>query len=77
MLYLEALYTVGAGSKALCHAVQLLVIITILSLFADLQLIERGHTHIDVALLKEGSAVAEQEGEEQSPDVCTVDICIC
>ena len=39
MLYLEALYTVRARSKASGHVLQLLVIITILSLFANLQLV--------------------------------------
>lgn len=30
-----------------------------------------------MALLKQGPAIAEQKGQQQSPDVGTVDICIC
>jgi len=57
--------------------VQFLVIITVLCLLAHVQLVQGGHPNIDMALLKQRSAVSEKEGEQQSPDVSTVDICIC
>jgi len=57
--------------------VQFLVIITVLCLLAHFQLVQGGHPNIDMALLKQRSAVSEKEGEQQSPDVSTVDICIC
>lgn len=56
---------------------QFLVIIAVLCLLARLQLVQGGHPNINMALLKKRSAVSKQEGEQQSPDVSTVDICIC
>lgn len=76
-VYLESLYGERSRAHLGSHAVQFLVVITVLCLLAHFQLIQGGHPNIDMALLKQRSAVSKQEGEQQSPDVSTVDICIC
>ena len=75
--HLEALYDIRAWSETRCHFLQFLVIIAVLSLLANLQLVQGGDPNVDVAMLKEGAAVAEEEGEKKGADVRTIHICIC
>lgn len=76
-MYLEALYGERPRAHLGSHAVQLLVIITVLCLLAHVQLVQGWDPNIDMTLLEQRSAVTKKEGEQQSPDMSAVDICIC
>ena len=55
---------------------ELLLVVAVLHLPARFHLVQRGHAYVDEALGEQLGLVAEQEREQQRPDVSTIHISI-
>ena len=56
------------------YAVALAVVVGHARRLAPRELVERGHRGVDIAVLDERAHIAEEEGQQQRPDVAAVDI---
>ena len=75
--HLEALNVIGALREAPRALTQLRVIVQVLCFLASpLQLVQWGHPHIDMPLLKQVACIAEQERQQQRADVRPIHISI-